>query len=291
MRIPRLGRAALAATALLLFVPSTAAAGPWTPEPGHGYAKLWSKWLYGLDYYDANGDSVDIGQYHELVVAGYAELGIGEGWAAYIHTDLLRYFKLEDPRTGESERHFAPGDPQIGIRWRFLKRGRFVVAFETAVRGPVAPGERQDVFAANGDDTPIGALRVGQGTWDFTYAFSAGYGWDRGYIAASSGFIYRFKDYDSVVTWSLEGGGQLVDRLNGRVRLTGYHSLTNGDPAKRHNSPSGLGSGTRYIGVAIEGDYEFVDDWFVGLVFEGAAGYVRRQMGGPVMNLYFATRF
>jgi hypothetical protein len=31
----------------LLSVPSQAEAGPWVPEVGHGYAKLWMKWLYG----------------------------------------------------------------------------------------------------------------------------------------------------------------------------------------------------------------------------------------------------
>lgn len=32
------------ALALVALAPARAAAGPWTPEPGHGYLKLWLKW-------------------------------------------------------------------------------------------------------------------------------------------------------------------------------------------------------------------------------------------------------
>jgi hypothetical protein len=43
-------RSAVALVAVLAW-PVGASAGPWTPEPGHGYGKVWVKWLYGFGYH------------------------------------------------------------------------------------------------------------------------------------------------------------------------------------------------------------------------------------------------
>ena len=287
--------AALAAGALLallsLLAPSRATAGPWTPEPGEGYAKLWIKWLPGFGYHAGNGDTYDYGAYHELFLATYGELGLADGLALTWHTELVRFFSLDDPRTGESDAHLAPGDPALGLRWRFLRADRFVMAVEASLRAPLASDDpAQTVYADAPGNPEIGRLRIGSGVFDVTALVSGGYGWDRTYVAAGAGWVARTGGYDHALVWTAELGGTFSETLSGRIRLSGYHSIRTGDDP-RDESPSGIGNGTSYTGVAIEGEWQFTERWYLGLTLEGGALGVRRQTGGPVISPFLATRF
>ncbi len=287
----------LAATVVALVAPGRAAAGPWTPEAGHGYGKIWIKWLptFGLfDYTDGGGDTHAYADYQEIFLAAYAEVGLYDegdfGLAATLHTDLLRVFVLEDPRTSTHYDHVAPGDPALGLRLRFLRRGRFVMAIEGSARAPLASGDVvQDVVGTDAGNPIIGGLRVGAGVWDLAGSLSAGYGFGVYYVAGGAGYVGRTGDYDHAVTWSLEGGGSFPSGFSIRGRLTGYHSLGNGDPALLHSSPSGIGSGTSYMGFAVETDWRVTTSLYLGVTIEGGLFYIRRQTGGPVLSLYAAV--
>jgi hypothetical protein len=273
-----------------IIAPERAAAGPWTPEQGHGYAKIWFKWLPGWSYLDGEGESFSIGAYHELFLAAYGEVGVLDWLAITVHSDLVRLFVLEDPRTDEDEWRLAPGDPAIGVRARFLELDRFVTAAEVYVRAPLATGDPvQPVIADEPTNPQIGALQIGQGAWDFGASVSAGYAWDHFYLAGSVGYVIRTDAYDHVITWTAEGGGT-VDRFGIRVRLTGHHPVDTGS-APRHSSPSGIGNGTQYAGFAVESDYRIGERWFVGLTLEGGLFLIERQAGGPVISVYGAAKF
>ena len=283
--------AALALGAAVLMPAASAAAGPWTPEPGEGYAKLWVKWLPGFGYHDGRGDTIDYGAYHELFVATYGEVGLADGLALTWHSDLLRTFVLEDPRTGASETHLAPGDPALGLRWRFLSLDRFVAAVEASARVPLAKDDDvQTVYAAEGGNPPIGALRVGSGVFDLTGLVTAGYGWDRVYVSGGAGWVARTGGYDHALVWTAEAGMSFHEDWSGRVRASGYHSVRTGDEP-RDESPSGMGNGASYTGLALEGEWQFVERWYLGLTLEGGLFAIRRQTGGPVVSLFVATRF
>jgi hypothetical protein len=282
--------ATVALLAVSASLPSRAAAGPWTPEQGHGYGKIWFKWLPGWSYLDENGESTDLGAYHELFLAAYGEVGVLDWLAVTVHTDLVRVFVLEDPRTGEDEAHVAPGDPAIGVRARLLQIDRFVASAEAYVRAPLATGDPvQAVYADEPMNAEIGALRIGSGAWDVGLSLSAGYAWDHFYLAGSGGYVIRTGGYDHAIGWTIEGGGT-VDRLGIRVRLTGLFPIDTGS-APRHSSPSGIGNGTRYAGFAVEGDYRIEESWYVGLTLEGGLFAIERQAGGPVISVYGAAKF
>jgi hypothetical protein len=273
-------------------LPTRALAGPWTPEPGHGYVKLWTKWLPGFGYHDGSGETIDYGAYHELFVSTYGEVGFADGWALFWHSDIVRFFSLTDPRTDRANSHVAPGDPALGLRVRFLRAGRFVMAAAASARAPLADGDPvQEVVATEGAMPVIGELRVGTGEWDFASQISAGYGWDRFYLAGGLGYTVRTGGYDHGLSWSVEGGTSLSDvPLSFRLRIQGLHPIDTGD-APRHNSPSGIGNGTQYTGYALEADWELTQRWWLGLTFEGGLFAIRRQTGGPVLVLYGATKF
>ena len=109
----------LVLVACLLF-PPPAHAGPWAPEPGRGYVKLWAKWLFGLGHHDGRGHVESYGGYHEAFLATYGEVGVFPEVAVFWHTDLLRIFVLDDPESGR-ETHATTGDPAVGLRWQWLQ--------------------------------------------------------------------------------------------------------------------------------------------------------------------------
>lgn len=292
MRI-RHGLATLALAAALAFAPA-AQAGPWAPAPGHGYVKLWLKYLPGFWFLDADGAQNDYGGYHELFLSTYAEVGIADRVGLLLHAPIVQSFHLEDPRDGSYQSHLTPGDPTLSLRWQFLAVDRFVMAAEAGVRFPFARSGPVQTFYGTSDDHPVlGALQVGTGVWDVPLSVGAGYAWDSVYLAGSVGYVFRSDGYDHVLTWTAEGGATLAAEWGVRGRVTGYHSLDVwfGDEAPGHLSPSGIGNGTNYIGFAVEADYQLQPNYFVGVTIEGGVAAITRQTGGPVISLYFAHRF
>ena len=274
-------------------VPNVARAGAWSPQPGSGYAKVWLKYLPGFSYADGEGESHDYGKYHELFLNAYGELGLAPGLAVSAHVPFFKFFSLEKPASGEQVRAATVGEPTFALRYQWLSAGRLAASVEaigalnmTFVRGDDRDNEPYQFQDENG--APLGRLRIGANTWDVGGKVAVGYGFDRWYLAGDAGYLHRTNDYDDAVLYQAEVGGNLRGKWHGRFRIIGYHSLDTGEPAVRHNSPSGIGSGTRYTGFALELEYEFLPGQRVGLTSEGG-GNLRRQTGGPVTTLYWAA--
>ncbi len=249
------------------------------------------KWLWGIGYVDGSGDFNHYDRYYEVFFATYGDVGLTDTLALYWHTDLLRLFTLENSRTGERSAHVAPGDPALGLRWKFLHLDRFVMSLSSSVRAPLADDEPvQDVFERRDPHDQLGELRVGLGVWQMTTKLDAGYGWDSIYIAAGIGYQTRWGGFDDRILWSAELGWTGSSTWGGRVRLSGAHSIDEGHEP-RANSPSGIGNGVSYAGFAVEFDRRITDSWFAGLTIEGGLPGLRRQTGGPVISLSVATQY
>jgi len=291
-RAPVFMSALLACAALISLGASHAAAGPWTPEPGHGYAKLWLKWLPGFGYHDGAGDTVSYGAYHEVFVNAYGEVGVVDGFSLWLHAPLAQTFVLGDPRPGGgTDVVVGPGDPTLGARWRFLRLGRFVASLDAGFGVPIATSRPQaPVFASDAPNTEIAQLRIGSGVFRGQAGVSLGYGWDKIYASGSIAYVLRSGGWDDVLTWTAELGARFSAAFSGRVRMTGWHSAVRGQ-APRTESPSGINNGTGYVGAGIEGEWQFVPRWYLGLTLEGGLVYVLRQTGGPVVSVFVATTF
>lgn len=279
--------------ASVLGATSPAAAGPWTPEPGHGYAKLWLKYFYGYSFIDQSQTGHGI-EYHEIFLSTYAEVGLTDHFALVLHAPVVRSFHLRDPRDGSMASFVGPGDPTLSLRWQFLDEGRFVAAAQLGVRAPFGRAEPvRTVYTTDEGNAAIGALQLGSGVWDVPAEISAGYGWDWIYVAGSVGYILRTSGFRHVLTWSAEAGVTIERQWGVRARAVGHHPLDVffDEEAPRHASPSGIGNGTHYIGFALEADYQFIPNYFLGLTVEGGLGVLQLQAGGPVVTVYFASRF
>jgi len=279
------------AALLVSMTTSEAHAGAWTPEPGHGYAKLWAKYLLGFGYVDGDGDATTYQRYHELFLATYGDIGLTDGLALFWHTDLIRSFYLRDPLADRTRGHVGLGDPMLGLRWRFLRLDRFVMAVEGSARAPLARRRFvQDVYDRSDPPEDIGDLQIGAGVWNVTGNLAWGYAFDRWYLAGSGGYQFRSDGFDDRVLFSVEAGLTLAEGWSGRLRAHGAISIVRGR-APYNESPSGIGNGVSYTGFAVELDRKLVEKWFLGMTIEGGTGLLRRQTGGPVLSLAISTQY
>ncbi len=290
-----------AALGFALALSASSASAQWTPQPGHGYVKIWAKWLLGFGYVDGDGDYNGYQNYHELFLATYGDVGIVDGLALFWHTDIVRGFTLRDPVADELRGHVTGGDPALGLRWRFLLRDRLAMALVGSVRAPLIQrtGERQVVYERHpGDDgvyDRVGGLRIGAGTWDLTAGLKVGYAFDTWFLGGSLAYQARLKGFDDRIVWSAEVGLTLNEKWGCTIRANGAHSMEpirpDPDDPPRSESPSGIGNGVSWMGFAVELDYELIDRWYLGLTIEGGLGFLRRQTGGPVTSLSLSTSY
>jgi len=277
-----------------------ASAGPWVPEPGHGYAKAWIRWLPGLGYFpgpEAAAQGIEgpqlLGAYQELFLGLYGEYGIWPGVAVVAHWNPVRTFLLEDTRGGTARFHASAGEPRLGARVHLANKGRFTLAAEGSVAAPISSGEPvQQVYSALNDKPLVGELQTATGVWGVYGGLAAGLGLDALYLAASVGASARSRGFDSVVLWTAEAGRRFGKRRlwQSRLRILGHHPLGDG-VAPYHSSPSGLGNGTHYLAFTIEVDYEVRPGLMLGLSVAGGLYPVVRQSGGPVLTASIARVF
>ncbi|MAQ14138.1 MAG: hypothetical protein CMN30_04990 [Sandaracinus sp.] len=282
---------------VLVLLGSTAsgAHAQWTPEPGHGYLKVWVKWLQGFQYVNAQGEHFAYQNYSEIFLATYGDVGLTDGLALFWHTDVVRSFMLRDPVEDRLRGHVTGGDPALGLRWRFLLRDRLAASLTGSVRAPLIQrtDERQVVYerdpGSDGVYDRVGGLRIGAGTWDLTAGVKVGYAFDRWHLGGSVAYQARLKGFDDRILWSLEAGLTLSDRWGGTLRANGAHSFSpirgDADDPPPADTPSGIGNGVSWMGMAVELDYEMKPTWYLGLTLEGGLGLLRSQTGGPVTSL------
>ena len=271
--------------------PVTATAGPWTPEPGGGYAKVQARWLPGIGWFgEPDAPPVMYGIYNEVFLGGfYAEVGLVPRLSIAAHSDGVRLFFLQDPRDDSVSSHVSFGEPTLTMTVQPVQAGRFALSVAAHIKAPGAPNDVvADVVSLDGD--VIGGLRVGTGVLEGGLTVNAGLGFGRVYFAGSVGGVGRGGGWDSVLQWSAEGGFDVGKALatHLRVRLAGFHPLGNGT-TPYHASPSGIGNGTAYVAFTIEVERRISERVALGFSVAGGLAPVRRQTGGPVLTGYLAT--
>lgn len=287
-------RPLILALALLALLPATASAGPWAPDPGAGYLKVQARWLPGVGWFPGP-ESEQMGPrlygiYNEVFLGGfYGEIGLAPRLAVTLHSDGLRLFVLDGPE-GPAQAHVSLGEPAFGLKLHAVQAGPFAAGLSAFVRLPTMPNTPvQDVVAVDGTGDVIGALRIGTGVFEGGGNLELGLGLKRVYFAGAVGVAKRSGGWDSVLSWSVEGGwtaGKL-QRTRLRLRLAGAHPLGDGT-APYHASPSGIGNGTRYVGFTLELERVMGEHLTLGVSLAGGLGPVVRQTGGPVITGYAA---
>ncbi|MCO4772296.1 MAG: hypothetical protein KDA24_19840 [Deltaproteobacteria bacterium] len=286
---------ALLVLAGAMLLPSLAEAGPWTPDPGAGYAKVQARWLPGIGFFAEPGAEPQVyGIYNEVFLGGfYAEVGLAPRTSVSIASDGVRLFFLQDPRDKSVSSHASFGEPTLTVTLQPVQAGRFALSVAGFIRVPGAPNTPVADVVGIADGHPvIGELRVGTGILEGGGTLSMGAGLGRLYLAGSVGALARGGGWDSVLQWSAEAGLAvgMLRRTQLRLRIAGFHPLKNGT-APYHASPSGIGNGTAYTGFTLEVERWLTERLAAGFSIAGAFAPVVRQTGGPVITGYLAVKW
>jgi hypothetical protein len=284
----------LALLLIACLLPGVATAQAWVPEPGHGYVKGDLRWLPGLGYHptEPSGPAPfatvpePFGSYHEVFVELYGELGIAPGVAASLSTQGLRLFFMGDPRSGVTQVHASFGEPELEFRFRILQRGPFVLTVDARVKAPTGNNRSvQPVIAAAEGHEQIGNLRISSGAWEAGGGVHAGLGLPRLWLTAGVSLIGASGGWDRVIEWYIKLGRPLKKRWEVRLRLAGRHPLGDGT-APYHDSPSGIGNGTRYLAFTAEWVHRLERGPGLGFSVAGAFATSMRQTSGPAVTLF-----
>ncbi len=279
----------VAAIALfLLLIPGLASAGPWTPDPGAGYAKVQVRWLPGFGFIPGPGEQpIMYGAYNEVSLGGfYAEIGLAPRLAVSVASDGVRLFFLQDPRDQTVTAAASFGEPTLTLTLQAVQAGRFALSVAGFVRAPGAPNTPVADVVSLADGNPvIGELRVGTGILEGGGLLSLGLGLGRLYVAGSVGATARGGGWDTALQWSAEAGLKVgkEQKTQLRLRLAGLHPLKDGT-TPYHASPSGIGNGTSYTGFTLEVERALTPALAAGFSIAGGLGGLSRQTGGPVIT-------
>lgn len=263
---------------------------PWSFAPGDGYLRVAFNYRQALDYIDAEGNARATGSYAELELVALLQVGVVPGLSFRFSWPPLQLFLLEDPRGGGLVDHAVTGDTDFGLAWTAYEESAFALSFHAGVRVPLArSGVVQVVYGRQPPHPTLGALQVGAGVFDFPVGLSLGYRDPIWYIVARSEFVGRSGDFDQMVRWDLESAVAVLSTTV-RAGLSGGHSLPTGNPAYRHQSPSGIGSGTSGIAGTIEFDFPLSASWMVGSRVTARVPLLRQSAAAGI-TLFVASTF
>ncbi len=268
--------------ALVVGTSTPAVAGPWSPQQGDGYIKVWNKVLLASRFTDRSGQTRSTQGYRELFLSTYGEVGLGADLAAIWQWDLARVFSLDGIWKA------GVGDPELGLRYAPVRWGPLALGAEIALRAPLASST---TFAQLRDESgaPAAQASLGAGVWEGRASLVVGAAWRALFISGSFGYALRSRFADEL-RWTVEAGGQWW-RLGGKLGLNGVHAL--GSSAGSVELAGGRGDGASSTGIALELYAEPWQGGSVGLTTEFSLfglGLVS-QPRGLVLSLFVGSKF
>lgn len=253
----------------------------WTHDRGGGYIRLGAQALRADHFYDPGGQRIPITTVGDYVVSLYGEYGITTALTAVVYAPFFERVTLNsvvDPRTGtaivEGDAVNGIADATVGVRYGLLREGPLVASLGLHLGLPL------------GDDSQVNGLVTGDGEFNQHAVLALGYSFypRTVYLQASTGFNHRTRGFSDEVTYSLEGGATVVDRIGLMVRARGVESLKNGRDEPL-GGPVGLyANDVRYLAVGGEVTYTLPSGVGVALGAETAL-FGQNTLSAPVFSL------
>lgn len=148
MRLPVLLAIVLTLTALR----GTAWAGPWVPDPGHGFLQLGTTWFRSAD--PARGAATTGFDYRKTTLSAYGELGLPGGLALTLEVPWAA--ARNDARDGgEQYRNRSLGDLRLALDARLTRRLPLTFGVEVKVPAYRDPSELSDADGVTAEEFPL----------------------------------------------------------------------------------------------------------------------------------------
>ena len=212
---------------LIAPVASIFAGGGWTQAKRSGYFKLGQNFIIANQYFQPDGEIVDITTISLYTTSAYLEYGLTDRLTGTLYLPFFVRSTLNEVEF-TSGRPSIPGDfvnsigdTDIGLKYGLLQNGPVVVAVGLTLGLPL--GETA------GGETQI--LQTGDGEFNQMITVEASRSFGNGYATTLLGFNNRTKDFSDEFRYGFEIGRSWNDRWITQLRLYGVESFMNGDAA------------------------------------------------------------
>ncbi len=238
---------------LLILSKSTVfAGGGWTLQKGRGYFKLNQSVLWGANYFNPEGDRIEI-----LPRLGYYATSIYGEYGITDQLDVIVYFPFFaratqndfvrlDGSVDTGDAFNSVGDSELTLKWGILRDMPIVLSASLTLGLPFGN-------PAGGESM---ALQTGDGEFNQMVLFHLSHSLKAApvYVSTYSGINNRTKDLSDEFRFGLEAGYTGFPKTSIILKYYGVRSLRNGDPSPNEN-PGIFNNNMEYSILAPEVNY------------------------------------
>ncbi len=267
--------------ALSLLVGSKASAQAWTQPRGDVYARFGFQFTRADNFYDPGGARIPITTVGDHVVSLYGEYGLTAALTAVAYLPVFERITLNRVVSQPSGTVLVEGDAAngiadatVGLRYGLLRGGQIVATAGLSLGLPLGSASQEN------------GLVTGDGEFNQHVIVALGYSLHPApaFVQASLGFNHRTEGFADEITYSLEGGYTLAERVGLIVRARGVESLDNGADGSL-GGPVGLyANDVRYLSVGGEVAYTLPSGLGVALATETGV-FGQNVLSAPVFSV------
>lgn len=229
------------------FSPVVRAGGGWPQPKKKGYFKLGQSAIISDQFYDLDGELIDLTTISLYTTSIYGEYGFTDRLTGILYMPFFvrsTLNEVERRQSGTIEPGDAVnsfGDTDIGLKYALIKDRKIAVAATLTFSLPF--GKTAEGFSDAGEPR---ILQTGDGEFNqlLTLEASTSFYPAPFYASVGAGFNNRTNDFSDEFRYSFELGYTGLKRFNLALKINGVESLRNGDP--------GGGAGNGIFGNNVE---------------------------------------
>ncbi len=255
------------------------AGGGWTYPKRSGYFKLGQNFIIASQYFQPDGEIVDITTISLYTTSAYLEYGLTDRLTGILYLPFFVRSTLNEVEF-TSGRPSIPGDfvnsigdTDIGLKYGLWQDGPIVVAVGLTLGLPL--GETA------GGETQI--LQTGDGEFNQMITLEASRSLGSVYATALLGFNNRTQDFSDEFRYGFEIGRSWNNRWITQLRFYGVESFMNGD-AEGGAGNSIFANNMEFLAITPEVAYNIRDNFGV-TVNAGFAAFGRKILAAPNYGL------
>ncbi len=265
----------------LTWLAEPAHADGWPQKKGQGYYRVGFNWVRAGQFYEVNGNRIDIPTLSDYTVSFYGEYGINDRITGIVYVPFMQRITLNKQVGEPSGVVFFEGDAitgvadiDVGLRIGLLKAGNTVLSAGLLLGLPVGNTDQANgLFTGDGEFNQRIALELGHSFYPAP-----------AYVVASAGFNNRTQGFSDELHYKLEAGYSFSEKWTAITRIRGVSSFENGDEGITGGTGGLYGNNQRYLAYGAELAYAFTSALGFSLTLEGAT-LGRNVLSAPAVNV------
>jgi hypothetical protein len=265
---------------LLLLCPiQLAIAGGWPQPKGNGYFKLGQSSIVAKQYYDTQGNKVDIRTLGNYTTALYGEYGFTERFTGIVFFPFFVRNTVNEVKGNNSGNVIQEGidynnigDLDIGFRYGLVKNKPFALSVALTLGIPTGNGDHPEgLNTGDGEFNQLLKLEFGKSLGAKFYLSTA-----VGINNRSKGFSDEFR-YEGEIGWQPSKKWWLI------FKAQGIKPLNNGETSTTGGSNGLFMNGTQFLSFGPEIAFQLTPSWGLNASTFGAVD-IKNALGAPSFN-------